>query len=70
MQHFIEKEVASQNSVWMLLLNNYFSDINETLVDCVPDSKIDPQIVQNISWLPLVSYLKEKIEIFCYFNLF
>ena len=55
-------------------LNNYFSDINETLVDademCVPDSNIDPQIVQNISWLPLVSYIKEEIEIFRYFNLF
>ena len=53
----------------MLWLNNYFSDINETLVDemCVPDSNIDPQIVQDISWLPLVSYIKEEIENFLLF---
>ena len=55
-------------------LNPYFSAINETLVDekYRPDSNIDPQILQNISWLPLVSYLKIYICVwlFPHFKLF
>ena len=40
-------------------LNPNFSVINETLMDekYGPDSNIDLQITQYISWLPIVSYL-------------
>ena len=46
-----------KNSLFTLVF--FFSGINETQVNemCFPGSKIDPQIVQSISWLPLVSQL-------------
>jgi len=49
------KNCVSNTEIQPPLIFN--QSINETQVNemCVPGSKIDPQIVQSISWLPLVS---------------